>query len=76
MLKVTDLMKKDVVTVRPEDSARALARVLADSEISGVPVVDSSGRVVGVVSATDLGRLAADFNQLAAALERVRHAGR
>ena len=60
MLKVHDLMKKDVVTVRPEDSARALARVLADSEISGVPVVDNSGRVVGVVSATDLVRLAAD----------------
>lgn len=60
MLKVNDLMKKDVVTVRPEDSARALARILADSEISGVPVVEASGRVVGVVSATDLVRLAAD----------------
>jgi CBS domain-containing protein len=60
MLKVEDLMKTDVVTVRPEDSARTLARVLADSEISGAPVVDASGQVVGVVSATDLVRLAAD----------------
>jgi CBS domain-containing protein len=60
MLNVQDLMQKDVVTVRAEDSARVLARVLADSEISGAPVVDASGRVLGVVSATDLVRLAAD----------------
>jgi CBS domain-containing protein len=60
MLTVKDLMKTDVVTVRPEDSARTLARVLADSEISGVAVVNPANRVVGVVSATDLVRLAAD----------------
>lgn len=60
MLKVRDLMRTDVVTVRIEDSARTLARVLADSEISGVPVLDAQGRVVGVASATDLVRLAAD----------------
>jgi CBS domain-containing protein len=60
MLTVQDLMKGDVVTVRLEDSARTLARILADSEISGVPVVDAQSRVVGVVSATDLVRLAAD----------------
>jgi CBS domain-containing protein len=60
MLTVKDLMNTDVVTVRPEDSARTLARVLADSEISGVAVVNAANRVVGVVSATDLVRLAAD----------------
>ncbi len=60
MLKVRDLMRTDVVTVHVEDSARTLARVLADSEISGVPVLDAQGRVVGVASATDLVRLAAD----------------
>ncbi len=60
MLNVSDLMKTDVVTVRPEDSARTFARVLADSEISGAPVVDAGGRVLGVASATDLVRLAAD----------------
>ncbi len=60
MLTVKDLMNADVVTVRPEDSARTLARVLADSEISGVAVVNAAGHVVGVVSSTDLVRLAAD----------------
>jgi CBS domain-containing protein len=34
--------------------------VLADEEISGVPVLDDKGQLVGVVSSTDLVRLAAD----------------
>ena len=72
MLMVTDLMRKDIVTVRPEDSARILARVLADSEISGVPVVDGGGRVVGVVSATDLVRLAADEGDVSLSTVSVR----
>ena len=63
MLSVKDIMRKDVVTIRAEDSARELARLLADSEISGVPVLDGHGQVVGVASATDLVRVAADDAQ-------------
>jgi CBS domain-containing protein len=60
MLTVRDIMNTDVVTVHPEASARQLARLLADEEISGVPVVDGNGALVGVVSSTDLVRLAAE----------------
>lgn len=60
MLVVRDIMKVDVVTVRSDDTARVLARVLSDSEISGAPVLDGHGKVVGVASATDLVRLAAE----------------
>lgn len=59
MLSVKDIMKKDVVTISVDESARSLARLLADSEISGVPVLDGNERVVGVASTTDLVRLAA-----------------
>ncbi len=60
MLTVRDIMSTAVVTAGPDDTVRQLARVLADAEISGVPVVDPDGALVGVVSATDLVRLAAD----------------
>lgn len=72
MLSVRDIMKADVVTVRSDDSARALARVLADSEISGVPVVDAHGKVVGVASATDLVRLAAEDSEMNLSAVRLR----
>jgi len=60
MLTVRDIMQTDVVTATTDMTARALARVLADQEISGVPVLDTSSSLVGVVSATDLVRLAAE----------------
>lgn len=60
MLTVRDIMSTAVVTVGPDATVRQLARVLADAEISGAPVVDADGTLVGVVSATDLVRLAAD----------------
>ena len=60
MLTVRDVMMTDVVTVSTDATARHLARLLADEEISGVPVLNGSGSLVGVVSSTDLVRLAAD----------------
>lgn len=59
MPTVHDIMRSDVVTIRANESARSLARVLSDSGISGVPVIDGNDRVVGVASTTDLVRLAA-----------------
>lgn len=60
MLSVRDIMRKDVVTVSPDTTARYLAKLLADEEITGVPVLDTNDKLVGVVSSTDLVRLAAD----------------
>lgn len=60
MLTVRDIMHEDVVTVSPDTSVRELSRLLADEEISGAPVVDGNGSLLGVVSSTDVVRLAAD----------------
>lgn len=51
-----DLMTTDVITIRSHQSLEDLARVLAGKKISGCPVLDSEGAVVGVVSTTDLTR--------------------
>ncbi|GMV06314.1 MAG: CBS domain-containing protein [Gemmatimonadota bacterium] len=60
MLTVRDIMNSKVVTVTPDTTVRQLARILADEEISGAPVVDGNGSLLGVVSATDVVRLAAE----------------
>jgi len=60
MLRVRDVMSASVVTVSPGTTVRQFARLLADEEISGAPVVDENGALLGVVSATDVVRLAAE----------------
>ncbi len=53
-LTVRDIMKTDVITVGPETSVRELADILAEHKISGVPVVDGEGMVVGIVTDSDV----------------------
>jgi predicted transcriptional regulator len=56
MRNVKDLMNSDIMTVADEMTIDELARYLIEREISGAPVVDSQGHLIGVVSMTDLGR--------------------
>jgi CBS domain-containing protein len=49
-----DLMTRDVAVVHPETSLREAVQIMAKRQISGVPVVDSAGTVVGVMSEGDL----------------------
>lgn len=53
---VKDLMNPDIMTVADEMTTDELARFLIQHEISGAPVVDSQGHLIGVVSMTDIGR--------------------
>jgi len=49
-----DIMTRDVITVEPTTSVRDLARILSQKRISGVPVVNSKGKILGVVSEADI----------------------
>ena len=54
MATVADIMERDPVTVRPEDSVETLLRTLREHELPGVPVVNGGGRCVGIVTESDL----------------------
>lgn len=54
MIRVKDLMTTDVVTVSPDTTLRELYTILQKERVTGVPVLDSSGKLVGVVSQRDL----------------------
>jgi CBS domain-containing protein len=53
-MRVVDVMTPHVITVDPETSVQSLAKLLCERGISGVPVVDSDERLVGIVSEGDL----------------------
>lgn len=54
MLKAKDIMTRDVITIRPDATVEELARLLIEHKISGVPVVDDSGKLIGIVTENDL----------------------
>jgi CBS domain-containing protein len=53
-VKARDVMVPEPVCVAPSMTLRELMRIFDENEISGAPVIDSAGRVIGVVSKTDL----------------------
>ena len=53
-LTASDLMNPEVLTVQTDMTVRELASFLIDNEISGAPVADAEGRLVGVVSLADI----------------------
>jgi CBS domain-containing protein len=57
MLRLHDIMTRDIVTLSPEHTLREAMSILVSRHISGAPVT-SNQKVVGVVSLTDLAELA------------------
>ncbi|MDP9318051.1 MAG: CBS domain-containing protein [Actinomycetota bacterium] len=53
-MTVAELMQRKVKTVRSQASVAEAIVSLADAHISGMPVVDGAGKVIGVLSTTDV----------------------
>jgi CBS domain-containing protein len=51
---IADVMSRDPIVVQPETSLKEAIQILAERRISGLPVVDNTGKLVGVISETDL----------------------
>lgn len=51
---VKDIMTKEVVCVREEAEIKEAARLLSENRISGMPVIDNEGKVIGVISEADI----------------------
>src|SRR5690625_2619095 len=51
---VKDIMTKEVVTVKEEDTVETCAKMMSTHNLSGIPVVDSSGYMKGIITEGDL----------------------
>lgn len=51
---VAEVMTPDPIVVGPKTSIREVIKIIAEQPISGLPVVDNSGKLVGIISETDL----------------------
>ncbi len=51
---VSEVMSSNPITVKPKTPLKEAIKILAEKHISGLPVVDDNGKLVGIVSETDL----------------------
>ena len=71
-MKVADIMRTTLETIGPDDTVATAVTALADQHVSGLPVVEHRGCLVGVISTTDVLQLlseAADTERRGAILD-------
>jgi CBS domain-containing protein len=51
---VADVMSRDPIVVRTDTALKEAIQILAEKRISGLPVIDDAGKLVGIISETDL----------------------
>ncbi len=54
MITVKDIMTADLITLTPDLDITRAAEILLENRINGAPVVDDSGRLVGILCQSDL----------------------
>ncbi len=54
MMTASDIMSTDVVTVTPDTALIDLAKKFVETRFSNLPVLDEAGKLIGVISETDL----------------------
>ena len=57
MINIKDAMEQNVIKFKADDKIIDIARILRENKISGAPVVDDDGMVIGIVSEGDIIRL-------------------
>jgi len=53
-IKVNDIMTRDVVAAKPDDTVENAALVMLERDFSGMPVVDDDGRLTGIITDKDI----------------------
>ncbi len=61
-IKVGNIMTKDVMTVRANEPIINAAKLMYENKISGLPVLDDAGKVIGVITESDIFRMVIKAN--------------
>jgi len=67
------LMKTAVQVASPETTIAEAARLLACSDITALPVIDADGKVVGIVTESDLLVVLLRFSTIGSPIETIMH---
>src|SRR5262249_34398679 len=56
-LTVEKIMSRAVITVKPDDSILDAAQIMLEHKVSGLPVLGSDGKIVGILTESDIFRM-------------------
>lgn len=56
-LKVSSVMSEKPVVIRPNTTIGDAAKTMLDSKVSGLPVIDENGQLVGIITESDIFRM-------------------
>lgn len=56
-LQITEIMTKNPITVSSEATISDAAQLMMANKVSGLPVLDASGKIVGIITESDIFRL-------------------
>ncbi len=56
--KVSDIMTSPVITAKPDVDMEDIAKIMRDNRVKRIPIVDDQGNLVGIISETDMIRVA------------------
>lgn len=54
MLKARDVMTREVITIGPDATLAETIKVLVEKKISGMPVINTGGEIIGIISEKDI----------------------
>ena len=56
-LKIKQIMSRDPLTATEDMTLGEVAKIMLDNKVSGLPVLDSSGQVIGIITESDIFRM-------------------
>ena len=56
-LKVSEIMTREPTTISQEATISTVAEIMLEKKFSGLPVIDESGKLVGIITESDIFRL-------------------
>ena len=64
MAPISTLMTKELITVHPDDSLDVIQNKFKENNIHHLPVIDTAGKLEGIISKSDVGYFLRGFTQL------------
>ncbi|MEM1904837.1 MAG: CBS domain-containing protein [Candidatus Aenigmatarchaeota archaeon] len=62
-MKAKDIMSKNIIFARPDETIKEVSLKMLKNKISGLPIIDNSGKIVGIISQTDIVKLSEKYNE-------------